>query len=76
MRLRAALVALALLASATAEAFPLTPTPLADTADGAELLEYLAGCAPPLGEVAVADTPAGPVRLEGRLGLAPDWRRG
>ena len=75
--LRAALagLALAFAAAATAGEFPLTPTPMSETAEGEELLAYLAGCALPAGEAAMLATPDGPVRLEGSLGLAPNWRR-
>jgi hypothetical protein len=68
--------ALALAAmSAAAGDFPLTPTPLATGPAGIRLVAYLVGCALPLGEAAVLAGPEGPARLEGRHGLAPDWRR-
>jgi hypothetical protein len=53
------------------------PTALAQSSEGRSLLSYIAACALPANEMATVELGGGPVLpLNGRLGLAPQWRQG
>ena len=58
----------------TDAAFQLADTPLTQTDDGRELLEYLVSCALPEGQSAVFSDKGTDYAYPGSLGLAPEWQ--
>lgn len=44
--------------------------------DGDTFLRYMVKCALPEGQSLMVNTPGGPIELQGKVGIAPEWRDG